>query len=427
VGCGELVHTTLTRCTGSDASAGTATASVLLGPFNSTGGYDWWQIYTREEPTYFDSAMTSLASFSLTLHDADATSPATALLGLPPIHMHHSSWNGALAVGGWTLQGDTECAGEVMGTPCYTHDLLSRGYGLPGNYSTLGFGGVYNDVRFRGADTAGQPVPTLRWYLNLTVTVVDPSVTLARELLSLTFRNFYPVRTGNWFQTVYVPAEAHSFVAMETRWPTSGRLLTDPSLSRFHGHQGSHLYSFLIASSVANLGMNQTKFLSSTGCEPVATSSAGFATSDDMISYLASQCPQCFALMEGTSAESSVTSDARLLCRANASEARVGLYYYDRASFLNCAGEAIDVKEGDPVTSITFYGPKPATPYVPDTVYGGTPSNEYAQHAFWFLKVLPTKGSLPSNIDSQLHGIGIGLPMVHVGSSVAESCANPFP
>ena len=271
VGCGELVHTTLTRCTSSDASAGTATASVLLGPFNSTGGYDWWQIYTREEPTYFDSAMTSLASFSLTLHDADATSPATALLGLPPIHMHHSSWNGALG-GGWTLQGDTECAGEVVGTPCYTHDLLSRGYGLPGNYSTLGFGGVYNDVRFRGADTAGQPVPTLRWYLNLTVTVVDPSVTLARELLSLTFRNFYPVRTGNWFQTVYVPAEAHSFVAMETRWPTSGRLLTDPSLSRFHGHQGSHLYSFLIASSVANLGMNQTKFLSSTGCEPVATS-----------------------------------------------------------------------------------------------------------------------------------------------------------
>ena len=84
VGCGDLVHTTLTRCTSSDASAGSATASLLVGPFNSTGGYDWWQIYTANEPTYFDSAMTSLASFSLTLHDADAPSPATALLSLPP-------------------------------------------------------------------------------------------------------------------------------------------------------------------------------------------------------------------------------------------------------------------------------------------------------------------------------------------------------
>ena len=140
-----------------------------------------------------------------------------------------------------------------------------------GDYSMLSLGSIYNDVRFSGEDTAGQPVPTLRWYLNLTVTVVDPSATRARAIQGIMFRHFYPLRPDNSFQTVYVPAKAHSFVMMEGRWPMSGRLLTDPSWSRFHTHQGTHLYSFLIASSVADLGMNLTKFLSSTGCDPVET------------------------------------------------------------------------------------------------------------------------------------------------------------
>ena len=81
--CGAVVPTNLTSCTSSEG--GNTTKTYVLGPFTSHGGYDWWHLN-------FDAPQDDLymlGSWSMTLHDADASDPAAAILGLPPLHMHH--------------------------------------------------------------------------------------------------------------------------------------------------------------------------------------------------------------------------------------------------------------------------------------------------------------------------------------------------
>ena len=74
----------LTRCVYKEAGD-FVREEYLLGPFESTGGNDWWDMDIVDLQLAVASNYTYIASWGVTMHDAD-TGEA---LSLPPLHTHH--------------------------------------------------------------------------------------------------------------------------------------------------------------------------------------------------------------------------------------------------------------------------------------------------------------------------------------------------
>lgn len=99
----------------------------------------------------------------------------------------------------------------------------------------------------------------------------------------------------------------------------------------------------------AEVGLDAPPFTSETGCDVQTTRSADFDSSEEMISHFVASQPHFF---------DASAPGSRLLCRFDASHARVGPYDYDRRSNATCAPGA-SFREGDNYTFVGFFGRHP--------------------------------------------------------------------
>jgi len=390
--CGAVVPTNLTSCTSSEG--GNTTKTYVLGPFTSHGGYDWWHLN-------FDAPQDDLymlGSWSMTLHDADASDPTAAILGLPPLHMHHIFE----ASGFVEHTGDNQCAAAEEGYECLAHDYFSLGYLFNHTYikypNATYVRGVVNDVRLPNA-------PTLNWYLNLTLNYIAPELVVASRPQYLSrYMHVTHAYTPDFFLTMLVPTQVDSFAMIESQWPESITIVTDDAISRFHSHNAYSHSSFLINAPLAEIGLDGPSFRSSTGCTSVKTAGAGFANNMEMLSHLLTRYPRYFSFEP---------PDSQLLCRAITAPALVGDFAYDRRPRFDCRAEQIPLTANATFTILSFFGPRPE-PFIPETAYrGNNATNVTTAHAHWFFGVL----------GEEVSSLVLIPPLVHSGPFDTEVCS----
>jgi len=395
------VPTNLTACT-THSGKGTYDVSWLLGPFTSTGGNDWWTLRFQMlgEQMLGVPQDVVVGRHHLTYHDSDSDTPSEAIVGLPPLHNHHTETAHVCAdasvlpaLGYETIvftQGDAECHDVEDGVACLDHDLLAMNLslrmcgwtsggslgGLPPAVGTGGgahFNSVVNDVRPAGS-------PPLRWYVNASFRLVErgalaPSV---QQLNQIGISG--PPRLDSRFNTFDVPSDDDSFAIQLAQWPTSGTLITDPSsvVSHLHSHQEKFHYAFIFEGAPSDVGLDQPRFYSPTGCDTVPTSAAGYESNGAMLAALVAACPKCFDL---------AAADTPLLCRANSSHLVIDGIGADRASSFDCRAPRLPFVKGRNFTILGFYGPRPSDPpsnaLYPLTTPGYTP-----QHLIWSLEYI---------------------------------------
>ena len=422
VHCGNALPATLEVCS-QDWGNGQRRTDWLIGPFTSTGGYDWWQVQVRMTDSSLPPQGWSAGASSITLHEVTSRitadeSPASALLGTPPLHNHHSSIRQTChkvqgcedspdgqQVALHITAGDEQCPGEVDGFRCLSVDGLAHGYTMP-TWSELHGVSLINDVRPNGS----RP---LTWYVNISLTFVDPSSAAAGRARSLTSLNFYhPTQRGSTFSTLAAPAKEDSFLIWSLAWPTSGAIVVDPtiregepgiagdtpmtSFTSYHTHQNKAQLAFLFAGSLADIGLASPAFRSPSGCDAVTAASAGFASNEAMLAYLLSSCPSCFYRTSPSS---------KLICKINASVVTIDGVSYERASRMQCNPHNLRFLQNQTATVLAFYGDKPdlrfagsamsVTTSPPSTAESAADSTE--MHSIWYLKVVPDKGATPAS------------------------------
>jgi len=364
--CGEEVAASLISCI-QEVSSWKKVQTLLLGPFTSMGGFDWWQVMVTSglKLEGFGQGSAAISAYSTTFRDASTGVPLT----LPPIHNHHSSltWQSpgyesiSLPIVFGLANGDMLCNDDPWGVPCLTHDYESKGFVWP-LWTDLGANFIWNDVRTADSEP-------MTWYANISITVVDTTAfTKPVEHLSTLYTHLAPLAAIDGlsrFGTVDVPSSEDSFIiaTIPDGWPATGDVivLEPQTFSYYHSHMDKMHYAFMFAGTPAELGLDGTSFLSSTGCDPVTTASAGFTSAEAMIEHLMGLCPSCFAMTLPPHNDSA----ASLLCQVNSSAVQVGDYWWDRAGSFECAAGRFRVAKGTPITTLTFWGDKPDQPHAP--------------------------------------------------------------
>jgi len=403
--CGTQVNGTVSVCsTGSSFS-------WISGPFSSTGGYDYWSLTFTDNSTLTGVPPGSaIIRISLTAHDADAASPSEAILGLPPLHFHHS----VLGRHGITSESAqfallAMASGDSTGSPDghhpYVRNLISHGFYLPHPaLPQMQSGVLLNDVREMGS-------PPLRWYINLTVSFASPAELAAQGAQPVEYVQLNPAnRKGSALGTYDVPKDEDSFIVVQGAWPATGLMLGDPDLSYFHAHQAKFHYSVLYAGTPEQLGLDGDAYRSSSGCDVVVTREAGFGTNMAMIERMAKD-PRL---------------KAHQLCNSTAQPPTIdnGIAY-DRLASLVCTPLRFRVNEGEPFTFVTFYGPRtlhdPSGATFNEKVGmlapGASSTDMFPEHATWNFFVV---GTYPIR---KLDEIATKLyPMISVGPVNTTRC-----
>ena len=404
--CGEFLPTPMLECeSGGHGPNDAFTHTWLIGPFTSTGGYDWFDV---EFKTNLSPRHQAVGAFSFSFHEGvpSADGPPGAQLGLPPIHNHHSTLaETGLDGAEFRIQGDSLC---FEGDPfaCQSRDLEKLGYMQPllSKSREVRLNSLFNDVR---------PVNSSRmtWYFNLTLSFVAPAAVAARTLTPIgEFLAKHHSAADSFFYTVDVPMHNDSFIAFEVRPTRSGTLLADPSIIRHHSHVHNFHSSFLVKASAAELGLDDPRFYAASACDARETRDAGFRSNEKMLNYLVGRCPSCFSL---------TAPNTKLMCRANSSIAEVGGKGYDRMAKVDCSASLIPFRRGDVFTSISFLGPHHGVEFYPmPSMYGSSrivddethevielrPRAEgyFPMHTNWWLYYLPS--ALDEPVAEQLNG-----------------------
>lgn len=347
-------------------------ATWLIGPFTSTGGFDWWAFNATLDTSALP-AEAAVGSWAFTFHAGapSETGEASAQLLLPPLHNHHTKFG----VGSGGLAEHTEIAGDVA-RACPPSDLACQAYDLAASnhYKILPLDGasilsLYNDVRPAGSSP-------LVWHLRLTLTFESLQTAAARSMRPVELMSVAaPARLDSWFGTLNVPKSQDALVAFEGRWPVSGTFVGWKRSGRHHAHAAIFHYAFLIDAPASELGLRETRFASSNGCDPPTARAAGFTSNAAMLGYLRRQCPSCFA--------------ERLLCWANETLEVIDGVAYDRLPTMRCREDRMPFVQNVSYTSLTFTGPRTETfsPEPASTRFAAGVANEdaFPMHSTWNL------------------------------------------
>ena len=404
--CGTFMDTSSTSCVQISEDGGEAVQTFKVGPLTSTGGYDWWQLSGAISLYTFNTSATtiSVAGFSVTFHD-NATGE---LLGIPPILDHHTAFviylpdtNQYLPIG--LGAGDGQCHDEVKGWPCLYHDWTELGASFP-MWTALGLDMIARDVR--PADS--EP---LTWYMNISVTLIkDPVVRDLKPIMKLFLRT--AAKADTKFATLDVSTEEDSFTITTGQFPTggvfiAGELPGQGELSNYHSHQELFHHAFIFAGAPEELGLADPSFKSWSGCDPVTTASAGFASNDEMLAHLESTSPQSFSL------NVPAAQKAKLLCKTHAGQVQVGELWWERRSTWECLDDTFNITAGQAFTTLSFFGPKPNMPFMeslPQTTEGFA-----IEHNDWSFYYFPDDTS-----DKNLTVVYV--PMISVGAYNETRC-----
>ena len=379
--CGEPQPVDLTVCV-QRGGGNVTTKEMIVGPITTTGGNDWtaihyWELVDGEHEG--SPHPLGIRGFYIALLEGSPQGPE---LGFPPLHDHHTTielnepTNGTFRAKGWLeQQADSQCPNEADGFECHAHNLRALGSQIPtGTDWGIRAFSLFNDVR-------PEDSPPLTWYFKTTIEL-EP-LERDSELLQqgqYMIQHFYI--NGTQDNTIDVPIGRESFYLSQSSFLSSGQIVPSNHYTHVHTHAQQYQASYLVAASIAEMGLDQARFASRDACTVAETAAqSGFANNREMMAWLESELPEYFSLD---------APNTKLLCRANAGTARVGQYDYDRRNSLECSGRPF--VRGEVYTSVGFFGGHAGhtTPPMPMA-----PTVNYPMHMNWQISfTLPARANL---------------------------------
>tara|TARA_B110000046_G_scaffold122580_2_gene129182 strand:+ start:2388 stop:3599 length:1212 start_codon:yes stop_codon:yes gene_type:complete len=326
------VDASVGRCTVKDGNR-TSWMSERVGPFTSTGGYDWW---------------------FLTMHDlfdlvGGERIVATAFMGTdgsgnailyPPLHSHHTHvtprGNDVFRTVMMEQHGDWMTKESECSAACTTITSLRPDYFEV--TTPLQLIAAMNDVR-------PQDSPALTWYYQVTLAV---SITSATGSVLSKHYVWSPAAPGAPFNTFYVPCSHESFMVFFGTLPWAGTSVR----FNFHAHMLAFQSSWLFGGSPSEVGLP----VSRVPWNSFVPADVGMQTNAQVHRHLMGQRGAL----------------SRLVCSAVARHSYDGRY--DRHAHMNCT--AWSFRGGAPFTVVAYNAPPLrstcATTHIP-------------QHAHWWI------------------------------------------
>ena len=370
-----------------DNKDGSTWSIQRIGPFKSTGNYDWWQfawadvLRFKNKLKIHPKGLYILETF---MAGVDAQGRA---LDFPPIHVHHVHVGpGSRAVyrvdGRWCMfdaescshpfhvmaeqHGDYACLPEDDGPNCYL-ETQPAGYGKS-LHSVMNINGEMNDVRAPNS-------PQLEWYFQVAAKWVPVTHFAAKPLKPLSFHFMWgPGRfdvndQSTMVQTFLTPTAYDNLYWYTGYMPNSGKLLR----GKMHTHNTVFEESYLFSGSPAQLGFGSSKFRpKSKAYEVVPTVQTGFRNNEELKAYVLEQY--------NNSLQSNDKNKPRLICQGKAGTQRLDGYIYDRRNPTHC--DEWEFKEGEQFTVVSFNHKTdlPPGPHMPDRVPKYIPG-----HVGWYI------------------------------------------
>ena len=311
-----------------------------IGPFVSTGGYDWWQFSWRNALRLEDFATPAILA-----HWTGPVLPDGTPLMTPPIHQHHSHLNpaarytyddGLLRVvehhGDWQFTGEgARSFGQTYGGASKVVESVSLDAEL-------------NDIRRAGS-------PPLIWYYEMSALVRDSPPPDAPVLSLHRVHGPGLACEYQWcsFKPFLVPATEDTFTVYGGSIPHGGTLMGIV----FHSHQAAFHGVVLLEGEYSAL--EGTALASATPFQVTPTAWTAVVTNAALEEHLLRRLKE------------------RLICHSSPSAERLGGEWYDRASIPVCAPWQFE--DGVHFTAVTMNGA---------TQFGGT-SEFVRMHAGWYM------------------------------------------
>ena len=357
-----------------------------IGPFRSTGGFDYWQ-FSWSDVGSLGAVLDGLppgARIGMTAHWSGPLDSAEAPLGLPPLHVHHIHvsptsfeyenfragadcllWGYACYDDATLMQhhGDKQCVTDEGGTDCFADDY-SRTPKLV--YGPIGIFAEFNDVRPASS-------PPMSWWYQFSMRIASPAETAAP------ISSHYLVNSGKFVVSgtatdavglIHVPSSVDSFHFYTGRMPFAGKLV----FTKYHSHATVFHRSLLFAATTQQLGLDRNPFWMPASYQSVVTTCTGLANNSLLEAKLMSMLHSAQLLAHTSkhtssaashtsehtsSATSSVSVDEpHLVCAATGRLERIGERWYDRQARIECAPWVFH--QDDIFTVIQLNGPTAA-------------------------------------------------------------------
>lgn len=381
-----------------------------IGPFRSTGNYDWWQFFWNDVfqakgilEEYPDGIFVK-ASVS------GAVDTEGAHLSFPPIHIHHvhvspgeigmfrQPFAECLLDGGarcshfmhvvFEQHGDDECYGDEGGANCFFEEFE--------NYAKLvtvpmSINAELNDVRPPSS-------PTLEWYYQVGMKYI-PKVKVAPgpgALAPLSFHYMWnpgrlnPSDQSLMLMTYGAPSKEASLVWYTGEFKFTGQLLH----GKAHTHNSFFDEAYLFSATLDQLGMDDERFKPAAQIfTPLVARDMGFEDMDDVKDHF-------FDHFNKNSKKMHSGRAPELICHSRgatfAADFPTGTYTFDRRSRMFCNNYTIE--KGVQFVTIGFNKPvtKPLAPHQPHIIPDLLPG-----HLHWFL--LTDRGDAESHLTYEVY------------------------
>lgn len=321
-----------------------------IGPFNSTGGYDWHRIQWHSFAS--SHGWQYLASYEISVVDRNGVA-----LGFPPINTHH------IIVGEKPRMTPTPNIFKVPTTPylifhgadaLHLKDQVShvvyspyaKKFQMPCLNTAL-----LNDVRAASS-------PEMQWYLHLVMEFDQPWEGRKLNATLYIHEIYNPIYRPWGHDTFLVPAVGESVAFISGRWPFSGRLITDHT--RLHTHQEAHQDTLLLEGEPVDFALQVN--MSYASCVSSSISAVQWENNEQFLAFL--------------------LASSRMVCHARRTGFEVGGHSYGRASTVTCR-DYVALRRGQPFTSIMLF--KPLSNAERQKAGPEVSENELAMHSIWFI------------------------------------------
>ena len=361
-----------------------------IGPFKSTGDYDWWQFGWDDTFRTNQILKEYPDGYYILNHFSGAVDKDGNIMEFPPIHVHHVHCSPGVtnpyranmkkcllgeenkcAQAYKTIfeqHGDYQCNKRDGGTRCLLEDM-------PEGYAKMVKGpitinGELNDARAKDS-------PEIEWYYQAAIRWVPKVKRL--DLTPMGMHYFWsPGRLDVFDQSTMVNTYRARTDTETMIWYTgimhySGTLVR----GKMHTHNTVFKESLFFAGSPSQLGMANARFSPPDKVyEPIPLKDMGFDSIDSAIQYIMD------AYHKNKEIESDMPLD--LICHGDTDNEKImfptGEYNFDRRAPTWC--KTWDFKEGDQFTVIGFnqHAGGPPGPHMPDRIPSWLPG-----HLHWFL------------------------------------------
>jgi hypothetical protein len=344
-----------------------------IGPFESHGNYDWWQVGWHDMGNLQGVLDKHPAGVIVDKHSMVPVADGTwARIGHPPIHIHHihvmgdrrgksvrqrhgfPDYNISLAA---EQHGDYQCLEEDGGEDCY---LESNPPGMGRLFTkALDIEGELNDVRAPRSDK-------LVWWYETAIRW-SPKVAAMTNQVSMKFivgpGQIDIFNQATYVQTYPTPTEAPTFY-----WYT-GKMWTDGSLIRnkLHGHNSIFHSAYWINASPKELGLEDPKFMPEKTYKPQFIRDLGYDTIDSLATWVLDHLKSPANLKKA--------HPSRVICKGFVQGEIIDGFLFDRRAPCQC--DEWDFRRGEDFTVISFsyHDGGPIGPHMPDVIPPTVPSH----------------------------------------------------